>query len=159
MGKMGKKGRECHTNPHHKTPLSKVSAQTNSRNRVAAKEAYKDEQPNKGHVTVAEAAGCHAYRRDDDKHQLDAIEPGASIVIGEEPPGQLTDYGAQEGEKIDEKAGVAVMREIDIGYGGGYHVGGEKVIGVGQKARCGHTPNSQIPVIQIQFVAKLAAIL
>ncbi len=170
---------------------------------------YPDEEGEEGHVVaVAIVAGGHANGGDDDEDELDAVEAGPPIPVGEEAEEELADDGAEEGEEVDEQAGPAEEREVNERDGGEDDVAGEEVVPrravsgstkmhiqvhsryamsvgepgtegaaggggpergkegaegagvrIGQKAGCGDSPNAQVPRIQIQLVAQLAAIL
>lgn len=53
-------------------------------------EAPPDEQAEKRHVIVAMAARRHANRRNYDEYQLDSVKPCASVIVGKEAKGELS---------------------------------------------------------------------
>lgn len=51
------------------------------------------------------AARSNTYRRDNDENELNTVESGPAIVVGEKAKGELADDGTEEGEEINNKSG------------------------------------------------------
>ena len=79
---------------------------------------------------VSVAASCDTDSGYDDENQLDAVEAGPAIVVGEEAKGDLADNRTEQSENVDERANIVVLgiRKVDKGDGRVDDVGCKEVI-------------------------------
>lgn len=75
------------------------------------------------------AARGYSNGRDYDENQLNAVQAGPAVPVGEEAKEELADDGAEQGEEVDEETGpLAAVGIVDKGNGGEDDVGGEEVV-------------------------------
>lgn len=71
------------------------------------------EQSQERHFAIAIATCGDSYGRDDDKHELNTVEPSSSIAVSQIPKEYLATNRAEEGEEVYDEAGPSLVGEVD----------------------------------------------
>lgn len=138
------------------------------------------EQGKERKIAGAIAASGHAYGRDDDQDEFDAIETSTAESISQIAEEQLAAHRAEQSEEVDDESWPFLVWEVDKGNGSVDDIARKEVVSwgqllisrcfarlvrldldlrVGQEARGSNAPDPEVPRVEVQLISQLTAVL